>query len=301
MCNLLYIFSLGIALTSFGLATAPRSAMAADSLQAAIEQVIAQYPSATVGVAVRDPATGTTVNINANRRFHAASTMKIPVLIEVFRRAEAGTLSLEDSILVQNRFRSIVDGSPYRIGDDSDDALYEYLGEPMTIRALAERMITVSSNLATNLLIERVTSDAVQQTIQRLGTEHMQVLRGVEDLKAYRQGLSNTATAGDLAALLRALMQGEAVSPEADRAMIDILLAQEFDTMIPAGLPDDARVAHKTGWITEIHHDAGIIYPPDSLPYVLVVLTEGVADKEQSARLVAEIARIVHAGLRPSL
>ncbi len=271
-----------------------------ESLKAALQQIASRYPEAVVGVAVRNPATGMTAHLNADRRFHAASTMKVPVLIELFRQAERGAFALEDSIMVENRFRSIVDGSEYRIEDDSDAALYERLGQKVAIRELARRMITRSSNLATNLLIALVTPDSVQATIERLGAEQMEVLRGVEDIKAYRQGLSNTATARDLAALLEALTEGRAVSPEADSAMIEVLMAQEHNAMIPAGLPTGTRVAHKTGWITEIHHDAAIVYPEAGPPYVLVVLTEGLEDQDASARLGAEIARAVHRALRGS-
>lgn len=272
--------------------------MSADSLKAAIEAVAAQHPEATVGVAVRDAATGTNVEINADRRFHAASTMKVPVMIELFRQDEEGHLSLDDAIEVRNQFRSIVDGSTYQIEDDSDDDLYEQLGTEMTLRALSERMIIVSSNLATNLLIEVVTPDSVQETIERLGAERMQVLRGVEDIKAYRQDLNNTATARDLATLLEALRQGQAVSPEADQEMIEVLEKQHFDDMIPEGLPEGAHAAHKTGWITGIHHDAAIVYPESGEAYVLVILTEGVEDEERSAELGAEITRTVHRALR---
>ena len=265
-------------------------------LRPALDEILAVYPEATVAVAVRDPATDTRFDFNADRVFHAASTMKVPVMIEVFRRAEADPLA--DSLTVRNTFRSIVDGSTFSISDDSDDTVYERLGERVAVQVLLRRMITHSSNLATNLIIEHVTADSVQQTIERLGTERMRVLRGVEDLKAFEQGLSNTTSAGDLATLLLALMEGRAVSTTADAAMIDILLDQAFDSMIPAGLPADVRVAHKTGEITRIHHDAAIVYPDDAPAYVLVVLTEGVDDHDLSAQLGAEIARAVHTVLR---
>lgn len=227
--------------------------------------------------------------------------MKVPIMIEVYRQAQAGRFSLSDSLEVRNEFRSIVDGSPYAIGDDSDDALYEQLGQPMAICALVERMITVSSNLAANLLIDYVSADSVQQTLRRLGAERTKVLRGVEDLKAYRQGLNNEATAADLARLLSALQRGTAVSTEADREIIGILKRQEHNAMIPAGLPADAEAAHKTGWITRIHHDAAIVYPAEGAPYVLVVLTEGLDEQARSAELGAEVARAVHRALRPDL
>ncbi|MDX1488508.1 MAG: serine hydrolase [Acidiferrobacterales bacterium] len=249
---------------------------------------------------MRDPATGTRLDLNGDRLFHAASTMKVPVMIELYRQARLGRFSLDDSLLVENAFRSIVDGSPYRIEDDSDDAIYERLGQQMAIRDLIYQMITVSSNLATNLLIGYVSADSVQATIERMGTREMRVLRGVEDIKAYRQGLSNSATSSDLAVLLQALMENRAVSDEDDVEMIDILLDQRFNEMIPAGLPEGVRAAHKTGSITRINHDAAIVLPDDADPYVLVLLTEGIDDHAVSAALGARITALVHARLRGS-
>lgn len=269
------------------------------TLQDSLEALIAQHPEATVAVAVRDPQTGTTLDILGDRSFHAASTMKVPVMIEIYRQAELGRFSLDDSLTVKNDFRSIVDGSGFSIEDDSDDAIYERLGQEMSIRDLVYQMITVSSNLATNLLIDYISADSVQATSERLGTTMMQVLRGVEDIKAFRQGLSNTTTATDLATLLDALRRGEAVSYEGDSAMVEVLHEQQFNEMIPAGLPADARVAHKTGWITKIHHDTALVYPAHGEPYVLVILTEGIPEQNDSAALGAEIARLVHQALRP--
>ncbi|NBB99280.1 MAG: serine hydrolase, partial [Bacteroidetes bacterium] len=262
-------------------------------LETALADTLADYRDATVAVALHDLSSGHRLAIRGDRSFHAASTMKVPVMMEVFRQAEAGAFQLDDSLTVRNAFTSIVDGSTYQIENDSDEGIYARIGEPMAIRDLTERMITRSSNLATNLIIERVTADSVQQTIERLGAERMQVLRGVEDIKAYRQGFNNTATANDLARILGAIAEERIVSPSASAAMIDILQRQEFNDMIPAGLPPGTEVAHKTGWVTEIHHDAAIIYPPDRPPYVLVVLTEGIADRNESAGLVATIARVV--------
>ena len=269
-----------------------------DDLAAAIEKLCARYPGATVAVALRDDQTGIRLDRNADRLFHAASTMKVPVMIEVYRQAEQGRFSLDDSLEVRNAFRSIVDGSPYRIEDDADDVIYQHLGEKMPVRDLVFQMITVSSNLATNLLIEFVSADSVQAAIERLGTQKMQVLRGVEDGPAYRKGLNNTATAADLALLLDRLRRGQAVFEKADREMIDVLLAQQFNEMIPAGLPKGTRAAHKTGWITAIRHDAAVVFPERGEPYVLVILTEGFSDANEADLLGAEITRMVHKALR---
>ncbi len=252
----------------------------------------------TVAVSVVDPSTGFELHVNGDRLFHAASTMKVPVMIEVFRQVIAGRYAMSDEIVLRNEFRSIVDGSLFSIEDDSDDASYAHLGSPMSLADLTYNMIIVSSNLATNLLMDVLSADSVQATSERLGTTHMQTLRGVEDLKAFEQGLSNRATSKDLARLMTHLMNGTAVSRQADASMRQILFDQRFNDMIPAGLPPEVRVAHKTGQITRINHDAAIVYPPNAEPYVLVILVEGMDDHAASAALGARIARHVHEHLR---
>lgn len=278
----------------------------ADSLMrqrvdALVDSLESASPGATMAVYVSDASSGWTYSRSADRVFHAASTMKVPVMIELFRLDAAGRLSLDDELSVKNDFRSIVDGSPYAmsITEDSDDAIYSRIGETMPIRDLIFQMITVSSNLATNILIDHVGADSVQATINRMGVTTMRVLRGVEDIKAYEAGLSNTATAADLGVLMEHIAARTAVSPEADELMIDILEAQAFNEMIPDGLPAGVRVAHKTGSITRINHDAAIV-SADQDPYVLVILTEGIDDHAESARMGARVAKRIHETIRPN-
>ena len=231
--------------------------------------------------------------IDIDRPFHAASTMKVPVMIELFRQAEAGALKLDDPLPIANDFRSIVDGSPYKLseGDDSDREVYANVGRTMTLRQLNEAMITVSSNFATNLLIEKLDVGKIKATVRRLGAEGMKVLRGVEDNKAYEKGLNNETTARGLLVLFEKLANGEAVSASADRKMIDVLERQQFRDAIPAGVPAGTTVAHKTGNITRIQHDAGVVYGPR--PYVLVVLVRGLEDASVAKALIADISRAV--------
>ena len=268
------------------------TAVLADSIDA----IVARYDSAEVAVSLRAVVDGhaLTFDRQPDSVFHAASTMKVPVMIEAFRLVEAGRLGWDDPVPVENRFTSIVDGSAFAIEDDSDDALYTLKGQTVSVRNLVERAITTSSNLATNLLIELVSADSVQATVDGMGASGMRVLRGVEDIKAFEAGLSNQTTSEALATLLVALRDGQAVSAEADSAMLEILAAQRFNEMIPAGLPEGTRVAHKTGEITKIHHDAAIVYPDGAAPYVLVILTRGLADDADSAALGAEISRVVY-------
>ena len=231
------------------------------------------------------------VSLQPDVSFHAASTMKVPVMIELFRQAEAGTVRLDDRLPVRNEFHSIVDGSVYTmdVSEDSDAEVYKAIGTTMTLRDLNEAMITVSSNFAANLLIERLGARNVQQTVDRLGGQGVVVRRGVEDQKAFDKGLNNTTTARGLATLLQKLANGTAVSARADAEMIAVLKRQKFNDGIPAGLPPGTPVAHKTGTITRIHHDAAIVYGPK--PYVLVILVRGLQEQKESAALMAAISR----------
>ena len=231
--------------------------------------------------------------IDPDKTFHAASTMKIPVMIELFRQAEAGRLSLDEPLPIRNEFHSIVDGSVYQLSvdDDSDADVYKHIGGTMPLRDLCEAMITVSSNFAANLLIERLGAENIRATVTRLGADGMHVLRGVEDQKAFDKGMNNTTTARALATLLERIANGRAVSAKADAEMVEILKRQKFHDAIPAGLPDGIPVAHKTGNITKIHHDAAIVYGPK--PYVLVVLVRGIEDQKVSGALIASISREV--------
>ena len=267
----------------------------ADSLAARIERRIAAVPGALVGVAFHDLQRGDTLYINADTSFHAASTMKVPVMIELFRAFDAGRLRPEQQVPLTNQFASIVDGSAYSLGagSDSDSSLYAMVGSPVTIRELIDRMITRSSNLATNTVIALVDARNAQATARTLGARNIRVLRGVEDSKAFAAGMSNTTTARDMAVLLEAIETGRAASPASTQAMREILMRQEFNSEIPAGIPPGTRVAHKTGWITGVLHDAAIVYPDGRKPYILVVLTSGISDPEVARQTIADISRLV--------
>ena len=266
-------------------------------LDGGIGAVIREYPDQIIAVAYRDLGTGETLQVREREVMHAASTMKVPVMIEAYRQADRGDFSLDDPLLVENRFRSIVDGSEFTLdpAEDSDAEIYEYVGGSLPIRELIRRMIVVSSNLATDVIIDLVTPESVQKTLAALGAQDMKVRRGVQDLASFEAGLNNVTTAGDLMLVMQAIALDEAASPAACQEMVAILEAQEFNEMIPAGLPPEYRVAHKTGRITAIHHDAAIVYPPTGSPYVLVVMTRGFEDSEESARVVARISAAVHA------
>jgi beta-lactamase class A len=247
-------------------------------------------------VAFKDLSTGRGIKINDHVVFHAASTMKTPVLIGVYKQAAEGKFSLTDSIVLKNEFKSIVDSSSYSLDstDDSEQELYKHIGEKRTISTLVYEMIIVSSNLATNLIIELVNAKNVTNTMRQLGAKDIRVLRGVEDNKAFEKGLNNTTTAHDLLIIFERIAKGEAVSAEASQAMISILLDQRFNDIIPAGLPADVKVAHKTGFITGLHHDSGIVFLPDGRKYVLVLLSKNLEDEKAAVKAMANISAMIY-------
>ncbi|HEX8274390.1 MAG TPA: serine hydrolase [Longimicrobiaceae bacterium] len=270
---------------------APRLA----ALEAEVRRIVRELPGDTleVSVALKDLQGGDSLLVDAHVPMHAASTMKVPVMLELFRRADAGELALDGPVEVRNRFRSIADGSAYTLtaADDSDTEIYGRLGERMTVRELVERMITRSSNLATNLLIDLAEPARIGATLASLGAAETVVLRGVEDGPAFRAGMNNTTTAYGMMKTLEAIAAGRAASPRATEEMLAILGRQEFREMIPAGLPAGVRVANKTGWITGINHDAAVVLPEGRRPYVLVVLTRGFQDRELARRVAVEVSR----------
>lgn len=253
-----------------------------------------QKTGADVGVAFRTIDGKAEWFSRADDVFHAASTMKIPVMIELFHQARQGKLKLEDALPVRNEFHSLADGSIFTLdsADDSEADLYKAVGQTRTLSQLCELMITVSSNFATNLLVERLGVENIRATVHALHADGMNVLRGVEDNKAYEKGMNNTTTARGLLILLESIAKGEAVDADASRQMVEILARQKFNEAIPSGLPPGTRVAHKTGELTKIHHDAAIVYAPR--PFVLVILVRGMGESKDSAALMAYIASSVY-------
>jgi beta-lactamase class A len=269
--------------------------MTLNKLKDQISSKLAEQPG-DFAVAFKDLTTGDSIFINEQTFFHAASTMKTPVMIEVYKQAAAGTFSLNDSIMLKNEFKSIVDSSIFSLNanDDSEKELYQHLGEKRTVYNLVYDMIISSSNLATNMVIELVNARNVTQTMRQLGANKIQVLRGVEDSKAFAKGLNNVTTANDLLVIFEKMANGQIVDSASSQAMIKILLNQEFNEIIPARLPKDVKVAHKTGNITNVLHDSGIVFLPNGKKYVLVLLSKNLQKEEQAKKAMAEVSEMIY-------
>ena len=249
-----------------------------------------------VGLAACHLGSGDEILINPDDSFHPASTMKICVMLEVFHQARQGVYSLNDLILIKNEFASILNGDLYSLSDedDSEKDLYRRIGQMLPIRELVHRMITLSSNMATNILIERVTPEKTTDFMRKLGAQGLVIRRGVEDGKAFRLGLNNAATARGFMQILIRLAKREVVSSNDSKDMINILTQQQFNEMIPSQLPANVNVAHKTGWTGEYYHDVGIVYPLKRNPFVLVILTRGFKKEKEAYPFIGSLAKSIY-------
>jgi len=274
-----------------------RNAARESALRAQIEIVERESGAKAISVALHDAESGFELHYNADRWYHAASTIKVPILLGVFAAIDRGDLLPHSRVHVRNRFLSVVEGVPFRVesGRDANSAVHNAIGKMMRVDELAYHMITTSSNLATNLLLGVIGPDSVNRTLRDLDLDDgLELRRGVEDELAFEHQINNRVTADGLLRVLVMLAEGKVFSPALSRRMMDILHGQEFNQGIPARLPKGARVAHKTGEISTIAHDAGVIYLPKRKPYALVVLSEWDQSTSGRSRTIAAISHLIY-------
>jgi beta-lactamase class A len=268
------------------------------SLREELEGTARESKARAVAVALLDFESGFRFSLAGDRWFHAASTIKVGVLLAVLRAADEGRLRLEDPLHVRNRFIGAADGFPFRLDSDSDamPELYRAIGRTVKISALAEGMIAASSNLATNLLLDLIGVEYARNVLRDAEVSGVELRRGVQDHAAHERGIDNQVTADGLLMLLSAV-RGNFLNNESRDHAIRILLAQRSNSMIPAGLPAHATVAHKTGEISTACHDIGIVYLPERQPYIAVILTEFNPEHNGRRETVAVISEMIHRSL----
>ena len=263
-------------------------------LRQSCERIMSESKAVAYAVALRDYETGFRFAINADRRFHAASTIKVAILLALSKASDEGRIRPEDTLHIRNRFLSAIDREPFRIDSESDGypQLHRLIGRTARISDLAEWMIVSSSNLATNLLLDYTTVEEAQRVLRDAGVNGIELRRGVDDTKAHDQNFNNETTAAGLLDLF-ATLRGDFLLKASRERAINILLQQRFNSMIPAPLPAHASVAHKTGEISTACHDAGIVYLPEREPYILVVLTEVAPETNGRRETVAKVSEAV--------
>ena len=223
-----------------------------DQLRARIEQITRENGTVACAVAVQDRETGFRFAYNSERAFHAASTIKVAILLALMKEVDEGRCRLRDPLLVRNRFLSVIDRSPYRLSEEFSILL-------------------------------------PQTNLQEAGVTGVYLRRGVEDKRAHDEGVNNETTADGLVQLF-GVLRSNFLSKPVRGEIILILLGQKFTSMLPAGLPPHASVAHKTGEISTACHDAGIVYLPEREPYIVAILTQVDPSKNGRRETVAKIS-----------
>ncbi|GAA1612678.1 hypothetical protein GCM10009789_78650 [Kribbella sancticallisti] len=224
----------------------------------------------------------------ADRAHYSASTMKLPVAIAMTRKVDSGELALDQPVTVHNDFASAA-GGRFGVNPAEDEApnTWTKMGEQVPLTWLTTEMITVSSNLATNLVLEQTGVDAANAVLAEYGSGQSVIRRGIDDTAAQRARISNLMSPADLAAVLVAVGNDKSPSGEYVR---DLLAGNTWNGEIPAGVPAGTRVEHKNGWDTGIRHDGGIVRPDDAEAFVLTVCTTSDLPDQDASRLIAEIA-----------
>lgn len=235
---------------------------------------------------LEDLTSGDLFTVNPERVFPSASTIKIPLLAAVLRAAAEGDFNLDDEITIDPVNRVGGCGVLSQL----------HPGLRPTIRDLATLMIIQSDNTATNQLIDLVGMENVNALSRELGLKHTVLQRKMMDFEAARAGRNNFTSAGDLGRLLKLLVEGQVVSPEVSSTIIDIMKRQQLRNKLPAYLPEDTIIAHKTGDLPNLEHDAGIFFLPDRT-YILVVLTDQLVTNSAGIETIGRISEVVYRSL----
>jgi beta-lactamase class A len=270
------------------------------SLDVRAREIAAALGRSALGISAYDYLSGFSWDLNGDAWFHAASTIKIAILLGVFDAVERNRFPLDARLHVRNRFLSVLDGRPYRVeaSRDADDEVHAAIGKTMRIGDLARHMIVRSSNLAANLLVDLVGVEDMRASLETRGIGGIDLRRGVEDERAFQAGVNNRVTANGVVALLRAIRDARGFSQQSSQTIIEILMAQEFEGGIGPGLPDPiravARVAHKTGDISMVSHDVGLVFLPGRPPYVVAMLVEREGEPAARTAALAAVSRLVY-------
>jgi beta-lactamase class A len=246
-------------------------------LQAAVEEF-----DGVMGVSVKDLASGDEIGVDWDERFLAASSIKIPILIELFRKAKEGAINLEERVTVGDDVKVGGTGVLKEMGDGT---------ATLALSDLASLMITVSDNTATNILIDVVGMEHVNSLMESMGLRTTRLMRKMQDSEAIAMGRENYATPREFMRLMAALYTCEGVDPWVSEQALSVLKKPKT-TAINRLLPYQVKVASKYGNMRDSYCDIGIVYHPER-PYVISVMTKEIPEDDvRKQRTIDEISKV---------
>ncbi|PIG95481.1 serine hydrolase [Gloeocapsopsis sp. IPPAS B-1203] len=258
------------------------------SLKTTVEQLAAKQKNLLPGVFFVDLDTGGYLDVNGNTTFAAASMIKVPLLVAFFQDVDAGKIRLDESLTLKKEL----------IGGGSGDMQYKPLETKFTALETATKMIVISDNTATNLLIERMGGvAALNERFLSWGLTATQIRNLLPDLEG-----TNTTSPKDLAHLMALVNEGDLMSMRSRDRMLDIMQRTVTNTLLPRGLGEGATIAHKTGDIGSLVGDVGLVDMPNGKRYIAVAMVKRPHNDGRAQELIRQISRAAYQELnKPNL
>ena len=251
-------------------------------LRSELHRLVSQFPGSSA-VAILDLSTNLSAGYNASASMPAASTIKVPVMVEVFRQLEAGKFDL------RRRVELLPHDKDYGSGELCDESA----GSTYPVSELLAKMIDISDNTATNMLIRLVGLHNINRTMYRLGLERTHMTQDVRTSNyAVRQSLRSSPA--DMVRLLSLMARRQLVDEWSSNQMISILEDDEINTLLPEPLPDDVPIAHKTGSFFDTLNDVGIVYAGEA-PYVIAVMTTHLPSLDIGRSFIRSLSKLTFA------
>jgi beta-lactamase class A len=249
-------------------------------LEPEIKALMARYSFLQTGMFFLDLDTGNYLDISGDRVFPAASTIKLPILIAFFQDLDAGKVSLDETLVMRRDLMT----------NGSGTMQYERAGTKYSIRETVTKMITISDNTATNMIIDRLGGRArLNQRFQSWGLKDTVIRNMLGDFKG-----TNTTSPKDLVRLLTLVANQKLLSSPSREQALEILRNTKTRTLLPAGLAPGAEIAHKTGDIGFLIGDAGMIEMPNGKRYLAGIFVRRPYKDVRGRDFIRQVSHIVY-------
>ncbi|WP_339377755.1 serine hydrolase, partial [Merismopedia glauca] len=249
-------------------------------LETQIKTLAAKYPQLYPEVFLVDLDSGNYVNLAGDTAISAASTIKVPVLVALLQDVDAGKVRLNEELTLTSKV----------IGSGSGAIQYQKIGSKFTVLEVATKMIVISDNTATNMIIERLGGqEKLNSRFQSWGLTTTAIKNPLPDLEG-----TNTTSPKDLVEVMAMVNRGELVSMRSRDRMLGIMRQTVTNTLLPQGLGKGSTIAHKTGDIGSVVGDVGLIDMPSGKRYLAAVLVKRPHNNPKAQELIRQISRATY-------